>query len=279
MPGLELGDGLGAAGVGGRVRQRAALDVEVDLGQPIRVDRLAVGRRQRVHGGAGGGQLGAGGAAEGDPDVTALGAQRADLRGHGVAGEVRDAAPLGGAAAAVGEEGEVVVLHAGRVGGAEQVEGRVEAGVDVGGEAGGGVGAASAAGGGGGRRALRGRRAVRGGGGPGGGGRGGRGPGGLRRPAARLGGRAAVRGARGVVDPAAGRVAAAVDHESDGHRRAGGQALGVPLRGLHGDVPTAHARLRRSTGEESVAPAGRSNSSVQVFSAWPVLLVTTYWAV
>ncbi|CAM5563962.1 hypothetical protein STENM327S_05174 [Streptomyces tendae] len=39
---LERGDGLGAAGVGGRVGQRAALDVEVDLGEPVGVDDLAV---------------------------------------------------------------------------------------------------------------------------------------------------------------------------------------------------------------------------------------------
>src|SRR5262249_10631307 len=77
--GLELGDGVGRGGVGGRVGQSAALDVEVDLGQLEGVDGLAVGRRQRVRGGAGGGQLRTGGTAEGDPDVTALGAQRADL--------------------------------------------------------------------------------------------------------------------------------------------------------------------------------------------------------
>src|SRR5690606_35156027 len=119
----QLGDGLRTAGVGRRVGQRPALDVEVDLGQLVGVDDLGVRRGEGVGRGAGGAQLRAGRTAEGDADVTALGAQRADLTGHGVAAEVADAAPLGGAAAAIGDEGEVVVLHAGRLGGRKEVEG------------------------------------------------------------------------------------------------------------------------------------------------------------
>lgn len=76
---LELGDRLGAPGIGGLVGDRRPLDVEVDVISVIGGDGLAVGSGQCADGLADGRELGAGLAPEGDDDVATGLLERLDL--------------------------------------------------------------------------------------------------------------------------------------------------------------------------------------------------------
>ena len=204
-------------------------------------------------------QLGAGGAAEGDPDVAALGRAARRSARPPCRRRARVTPPhFGVAAAAGGDEGEVELLHAGLLGGVEQVVGGVEGGVDVGGEAGAAVVPVPARDGRGGRRG--GGRLVGVGVGVGWVSRSGVGD-----PVGRpLGSGVAPSSAEQLASSMRQPVgsAGAVDDEADGDGLAWREAVGVPLGRLHGDVLSAHAGLGvPERAEPRAGRAGRTPAS------------------
>src|SRR6185369_10825530 len=114
----------------GRGVVRRPLDVDVDRLEPVRVDDLLIGRRERTGAGTGVLEPRTAGAAEGDDDVTAV---RPDVVDRGLvlaAGQRAPAVPLRVAVAAVQHEGHREPLDAGRVHDRDRVGRVAPAGVE-----------------------------------------------------------------------------------------------------------------------------------------------------